>query len=208
MLSVRQIEVINWIEEWWLRKGTFPPVDSLKSFFPSFDLKESLNHDLFLTALENRGVKLPSADDKLTNEQLAAIAVMSNFRDTRSPTAKLRSIGVTWTKWQGWMKNKHFKEFLHDLAASNFQDSIDVVQSGLLKAAEKGNVEAVKFYLEATGRYTPQSQETVNVKMILAKILEVIQMHVKDPATLRSIAVDFETVLAGGQPGVIKELSI
>lgn len=208
MLSVKQIEVINWIESWWLRKGSFPPVGSLKSFFPDFDLKESLNHELFLTSLANRGIKLPDADDKLTNEQLAAIALMSNFRDARSPTAKLRSIGVSWTKWQGWMKNKEFKDFLHDLAASNFKDSIDVVQGGLLKAAEKGNVEAVKFYLEATGRYTPQSQETVNVKMILARILEVIQMHVKDPAVLRSIASDFETVLAGGQPGVIKELSI
>jgi hypothetical protein len=207
-LTVPQIKVIAWIEEWWLRKESFPPVDALKSFWPDFDLKESLNQELFLKALENRGISLPSADDVLSNEQLAAIAVMSNFRDTRSPTAKLRAIGVSWTRWQGWMKNKHFKEFLHDLAANNFSDSIDVAQRGLLSSVEKGNVDAIKFYLEATGRYTPQTTESINIKMVLAKLLEVIQMHVKDQETLRSIAADFEVVMSGGSPSVQKEIAI
>ena len=208
MLSVKEIQVINWIEEWWLRRGSFPPVDQIKEFFPDFDLKESLNHDLFLTSLDNRGIKLPSADDKLSNEQLAAIAVMANFRDPRSPIAKLRSIGVTMTKWQGWMRNKHFKEFLHDLSATNFTDSIDVAQAGLLKAVEKGNTEAVKFYLEITGRYVPQSQEVTNIRLVIARLLEVLQIHVKDPNVLRVIMSDFETVVAGGQPSIIKEIGV
>lgn len=208
MLSVKEIQVINWIEEWWLRRGSFPPVDQIKEFFPDFDLKESLKHDLFLVSLDNRGIKLPSADDKLSNEQLAAIAIMANFRDPRSPIAKLRSIGVTMTKWQGWMRNKHFKEFLQDLSATNFTDSIDVAQAGLLKAVEKGNTEAVKFYLEITGRYVPQSQEVTNIRLVIARLLEVLQIHVKDPNVLRVIMSDFETVVAGGQPSIVKEIGV
>lgn len=208
MLSPVEIRAVNWIEEYWLRKESFPPVDALKKFFPDFELNESLKNETFLSSLEQRGIRLPSADDKLTNEQLAAIAVMANFRDQRSSTAKLRSIGVSWTKWQGWMKDKHFKEFLQDLSAANFQDSLDVAQAGLLKGVEKGDVNATKFYLEITGRYTPQDQGTMNVKVVLAKIFEVIQIHVKDPNVLRNIATEFEVVMAGGNPRVIKELEV
>jgi hypothetical protein len=207
-LTVEDIKVINWTEEWWLRKKSFPPVDAFESFFPKYSLKEALKNEIFLKALNNRGIKLPENNTKLDNEQLAAIAVMANFRDPRSPTVKLKSIGVSWTKWQGWMKDKYFKEFLQDLCAVNFEDSIDVAQAGILKGVEKGNVDSVKLYLELTGRYTPQSQEVVNLKLILSRLLETIQIHVKDPIVLRNIAGDFEKVIAGGTPTVPKELQI
>ncbi|SRR6266498_119517 len=207
-LSVLELKVVNWIEEWWLRRHQFPPVDQLKNLFPDFNLDQSLKNEVFLASLDNRGIKLPSVDSVLTNEQLAGIALMANFRDGRSPTAKLRSIGVSWTKWHGWMRDKHFKEYLQDLCAVNFNDSLDVAQRGLLQSVEKGNVDAVKFYLEVTGRYTPQSTELANIKLILAKILEVIQIHVKDPNTLRAISADFEKVLQGGTPAEPKVLQI
>lgn len=199
-MTGQQLKVLTWIEEWWLRKHEFPPVGSLSSFFPDFNLNEALKNEVFLKALDNRGIKLPQADESLTNEQLAGIALISNFRDGRSPTAKLRSIGVTWTQWQGWMRQKHFKTYLQDLCAVNFNDSMDIAQRGILGAVEKGNIEAAKFYLEITGRYTPQSSEVANLKLVLARILEVIQIHVKDPNVLRGIASDFEKVLQGGIP--------
>jgi hypothetical protein len=210
-INLEQLKAVNWIEEWWLRKHEFPPVGALKNFLPDFDLEEALKNEVFLASLDNRGIKLPRADQSehsLTNEQLAAIALMSNFRDPRSPSAKLRSIGVTWTKWHGWMRDKHFKEYLQDLCAVNFNDSMDVAQRGILSSVEKGNIDAVKFYLEVTGRYTPQSQELANVKLVLSKLLETIQIHVKDPNVLRSIASDFERVIQGGDPTQPKELLI
>jgi hypothetical protein len=207
-LSIEELKVVNWVEEYWLRKHVFPPVDQLKGFFPNFDLTKSLTNETFLSALDNRGISLPQANSKLSSEQLASIALLSNFRDPRTPTAKLRSIGVSWTKWNGWMRDKHFKEYMQDLCAVNFNDSLDIVQTGILKAAEKGNVDAAKFFLEVTGRYTPQSQEVANLKLVLSRILETIQIHVKDPETLRAIANDFEKVLAGGVPEQPKQLML
>lgn len=209
-LTLDQLKVINWIEEWWLSKHSFPPVEQVKNFFPNFDLDSALSDELFHAALNNRGITptLGQQHESLSNEQLAGIAVLSNFRDTRSPTAKLRSIGVTWTQWNGWMRNKYFKNYLQDVCASNFEDSLDVVQRGILTGVEKGNTEAIKFYLEITGRYTPQSQEVANIKLILARILEVIQIHVKDAETLRAISSDFEKVLQGGSPSEFKEITV
>ena len=207
-LSIDEIKVINWIEEWWLRKDSFPPVGAFKEHWPEFILDSSLKNELFLKALDNRGIRISAQDDTLTNEQLAGIAVIANFRDTRSSTAKLRSLGITWTKWQGWMKDRHFRDFLKDLAGFNFKESMDVVQAGLLRSAEKGNVDAIKFYLEITGEYTQESQEVVNLKMVLARVLEAVQIHVKDPNVLRNIATDFERILSGGVPTERKELQI
>lgn len=207
-LSFNELKVINWIEEWWLRKSSFPPVDRLSKEFEGFDLNDALSNETFLAALNNRGIKLPQAKKNLSNEQLAAIALMSNFRDGRSPTAKLRSIGVSWTRWQGWMRDKYFKEYLQDVCAVNFNDSLDIVQSGILRAAEKGNIDAAKFFLEVTGRYTSQSAEVANLKLVLSRILEVIQIHIKDPNVLRSIAGDFDRVLQGGVIEQPKELML
>lgn len=199
-LNVSEIRVLPFIEEWYLRRQEFPPKNAIHDKFPEFNYKYSMSNDIFLKCLQNRGIKLPEADEVLTNEQMAAIAAMTNFRDVnKSPTAKLRAVGVSWTKWQGWMRNPHFRKFLQDLAAINFEDSLDLVQAGLLKAAEKGNVEAAKFFLELTGRYTPVSQETMQVKMVLAKVIEAVQIHVKDPATLQAISADFNKILSGGE---------
>lgn len=207
-LNLEEIKVITWIEEWWLRKDTFPPVGAFNDFFPGFSLEKSLKNEVFLMALSNRGIRLPSSDDNLTNEQLAGIAVIANFRDPRSPTAKLKAVGISWTKWQGWMRNKHFKEFLQDLCGTNFRESLDVAQAGILKGMEKGNSDLIRLYLEMTGEYTPQSSEVVNLKLVLSRVLETIQIHVKDPNLLRNIASDFEKIMAGGVPTERKELSI
>lgn len=207
-MNAKMLEVLGWIEEWWLRREQFPPVDALHKFYPDFDLSAALKHETFLYALDQRGIKLPSPDDKLTPAQVAAIATLSNFTDARSRSAKLRDLGITATQWQGWLKNKHFKEFLHELAGNNFMDNVDAVQEGLLNAARRGSTDAVKLYMEMTGRYTGQSQEVMNLKIILSRLLETIQIHVKDPAVIREIGIDFELIMTGGKPRELKEIDI
>lgn len=207
-MNAKMLEVLAWIEEWWLRREEFPPVGAFNNFWPDFDLQAALRHETFLYALDQRGIKLPSPDDKLTSEQIAAVATLSNFTDGRSRSAKLRDLGITPAKWQGWLKNKHFKQFLHELAGNNFMDNVDAVQEGLLNAARKGSTDAVKLYMEMTGRYTGQSQEVMNIKIILSRLLEAIQMHVKDPNVIREIGIDFELIMAGGKPRELKEIDI
>lgn len=207
-MTAKMLEVLGWIEEWWLRREEFPPVDALSKFWPDFDLGAALKHETFLYALDQRGIRLPSPDDKLTPAQIAAIATLSNFTDARSRSAKLRDLGISTAQWQGWLKNKHFKQFLHELASNNFVDNVDAVQEGLLNAARRGSTDAVKLYMEMTGRYTGQSQEVLNLKIILSRLLEAIQMHVKDPNVIREIGIDFELIMAGGKARELKVLDV
>lgn len=208
-LRVLDLKVLSWIEQYWYKKDSFPPVGRLKEVWPDFDLKAALRNEVFLKSLYNRGISPPQPEDTgLDEAQMAAILAISDFRDRRSFQAKLNNMGVSLTQWNGWMREPKFRNFLQELCGTNFNDALDVVQRGILSAVEKGNVEASKFYLEITGRYTPQTQELGNVKLVLSKILEVIRIHVKDDDTLRKIATDFEVVLQGGEPTVPKEITI
>ncbi len=200
-LTAIQQRVISWIYERWLGGYGFPSKSQFRNAWPEFDLNESLQHDIFLKALYNRGIKPPNVlEEGLTNEQVAAIATICNFADRRSRTAKLKSLGISVTKWQGWLKDKAFREYLHTFSAANFEDNVHVAHEGLLNAVDRGSVDAIKFYMEITGRYTQGSQETQNIKIVLARVIESIQRHVKDPEILRSIATDFESIMSGGNP--------
>jgi len=208
-LRVLDLKVLSWIEQYWYKKDSFPPVGLLRDNWPDFDLKAALKNEVFMRSLYNRGISPPQPEDTgLDEAQMAAILAISDFRDKRSFQAKLNNMGVSITQWNGWMRETKFRSFFQELCGTNFQDALDVVQRGILGAVEKGNVEASKFYLEITGRYTPQTQELGNVKLVLSKILEVIRIHVKDDDTLRKIATDFEVVLQGGEPTVPKEITI
>lgn len=215
-MTPEQIRVVNYIEQHWHGSDTFPPVGRIKQRFPDLDLDATLKHETFRYALTMRGIDAPVgvvdnnysmiAPDELTKEQLAAITVMLNFNDTRSRTAKLKDLGISATQWAGWMKNKAFKEYVHDLSANNFQDALNVAHEGLLKSVDRGDTNAVKLYMELTGRYTAESTQMGNIKMVLAKLVESIQRHVTDPEVLRAIERDFEATLQGKPVEVPRQL--
>ena len=197
-----ELQVVNYIEQVWNVSGKIPNKYMLQKKYPDFRFQISLKKVTFINALSNRGIDIISAlankePDELTTEQVAAVSVVLDFNDTRSRAAKLKAIGVSGTKWQGWMKDSKFKAYLHKLSADGFEDSVHTVQEGLLRAVDRGSVDAVKFYMELTGRHTGSSAEVANVKVILARVMESIQRNVKDPETIRAVAYDFERIMRG-----------
>jgi hypothetical protein len=176
----------------------------LKDTFPDFDAVAHLRNPTFRTALINRGIKIPVEPGQrirdLTDEQVAAIATVLNFEDKRSRSAKLKSLGISPVQWMGWMKEPKFKKFLHQLSRENFQDSVHVAHEGMLRAVDRGDTNAIKFYMELTGRYTQSTPSEQNIRIILARVIESIQRHVQDPDILRAIATDFDAIMRGEVP--------
>lgn len=209
-LSAYQLDIINWIEQRWSIDGKFPPVDEFKKKFGNdFILEEHLGNDTFIIALRNRGIEISvinpyAPPDGLTTEQVAAVSLILDHTDRRSRAAKLKSLGISSVKWNGWMKNPVFKDYVHTLSAQIFGDSIDLAQEGLLKSVERGDTNAIKLYYELTGRHTADSGTVQNLKIVLARIVESVSRHVKDPEVLRAISSDFETIMAGGVPEAIQ----
>jgi len=201
-LSPLELEIVNWVEYYWHRNSEFPPLKNfIDKFGKDFSLQKLVDKQAFRNAMKNRGIALPlgaETPEELTSEQLAAILTVTDYLDKRTQASKLKSVGVSTTKWNGWLKNPAFKEYLHSVSSAGFTDALHTAQEGLLKRVEAGDVNAIKFYMEATGRYSGESGQLENIKVVLAKLGEILQIHIKDPELLRAIATDFQTVLAGG----------
>lgn len=204
-LTIQQLRYVSFIEEYYLNHKEFPPVGLLESHYgKSFNIKLLLKHPTFKLALENRGIPIPDPTSSkfpasLTDAQIAAVRLILDYNDKRSHRAKLQSLGITTIQWQGWLKNRVFKTFLHSLASEAFDESSHIASEGLVTALQRGDTSAIKLYYELTGKYT-NNGEVLNTKLILAKIIESIQRHVKDPDTIRAIAQDFEVIMQGGTP--------
>lgn len=205
-LTPVELDVISWIEHFCFNsKGQLPSDDLVKAEFPGFNYKEAKSDPTFATALINRGITAPTRHSSgLSNQQVAAVLTVANFADRRAFTTKLNKLGITAAQWKGWLNNPKFKAFLNEATARDLEDSLNVVHDGLLKASDKGDVNAIKFYMELTGRHKPENQTVINLQVYLSRIVESIQRHVSGlpdgQKVISAIAKDFETILKGEIP--------
>jgi hypothetical protein len=140
--------------------------------------------------LQNRGIS--HQRKYFTEKQVAAISLITNIYDPRPNNAKLAAIGVTPEEYNGWMSNPDFKQELTNRADEILDNVYPDAQAALAKRVRSGDVPALKFYYEITGRAA--SPETVNLKMTVVRLIEAIQKHVKDPELLAAIAQEIQGV--------------
>lgn len=210
-LSVTELKFVTWIEQFWNQNHKFPAEMTIRSRWGEalVDYKETLNKPVFIEALSNRGITMPAdgtIPDELTAEQIAAVSLILDYSDKRSHNTKLRSLGLSPTKWAGWLKNPVFKTYLHNLSTRNLDDALHVAHEGLLKATERGDVNAIKYYMELTGRFSEDAGQQQNFKVMIQRIIESIQRHVKDPDVIRLLAADFDVIMQGGIPSNVPVL--
>lgn len=204
-LSVTELRFINWVEQYWNKYQKFPRIGVCNERWSEElgNIIQVLSTPVVIRALTNRGIKVPSEQgmpDELTDEQVAAVSLILDYSDKRSHNTKLRSLGITPAKWQGWLKNEVFKDYLHTLSANGLSDALHVAHTGLIHATERGDTNAIKYYMELTGRFSSESASTQNFKIMISRIIEAVQRHVKDPDVIRLIAADFKVIVEGGTP--------
>lgn len=147
----------------------------------------------------------PDPKKPLSAEQLAAANLLLDFSDHRSQAAKLRSLGIPTTKYQNWLRIPAFQEYITYRAEYLLNNSTHEAHTALLKNVQRGNQKAIEFLYEITGRYSRTSQSTQDLALLMVRLVEVIQRHVKDPETIRAIAYEFNEILP--QDNSTKELS-
>ncbi len=201
MLAGLRVIELNWHD-----KGKFiPPV--------GFKLYEALQNDSFRRALTNRGIRLPKGGDSddssedsadltsITQQQTAAVLTIVNFNDKRTRNTKLKDLGISVSTWNGWLKDETFRNFYFSQATKQFGDALPIAQESLIRAMENGKVEGIKYYMELMGK-GPTSGESAghNVRMVIQRLVEVLQLHIQDPDVLGAIGLDFDRVLKGEAP--------
>lgn len=214
-LTSEQWDIISYAEQYWRENGFFPgfPEIIAETGFTSSEVEDILFDPLTKKHLEIRGIDWnidrPKSESsaserrsgrtkRLSDIQIAVVSTILNPADKRSVSAKLESLGVPAGTYAGWKKSKPFMDYMTSQGEALFGEYMPDMHQALLKTATSGDVRAIKFAYEVSGRYRPnQGDDLVNVKMLIIQLIEVIQRHVTDPLTLQKIAQDIKVIQAG-----------
>lgn len=202
-LNNKEWELVNFMEQEYLAHGNIPTADRISSVGlgkPEW-YREFLTRQVVREALLGRGVPLSllggSSSDVLTEEQLTAANIMLDLHDNRSQKKKLADLGLSSQKWQAWLRDPGFQNYMRLRAENILGDNYHEANLALLDRIRSGDTSAIKFYYEITGRYVPNRGDSVNVPALLMKVMEIIQKHVPDNEVVAGIADEFLTLASG-----------
>jgi hypothetical protein len=202
-LTEQQRSLLSYCEQQWFLNGRLP---TPKSLCDKFKLKPStlnqwLTSDLFKQNFEARGIPTIHANE-LSSEQLTVINVIMNLADSRSERKKLSDMGISARQWEGWKRDPVVMEYMRERSEQILGGAIPEAHLALVDKVRAGDMTALKFYYEMTGRYTGQTNG-MDPKALLTKVFDIIAKHVTDPAVLSGIATDFQLLAGVDRVGTI-----
>jgi hypothetical protein len=141
----------------------------------------------FRTGMAGRGIEVDIHVSELTQDQLACISVLTDYTDRRGITAKLRSLGINSAKYRGWLRQKPFNDAIRQLAGRGLDEAIPMAEVALSERAANGDINAVKFLMEVTGRHNPAQQQAIDAQELIAIMVDVAQeVMSKEPEMLNA----------------------
>ncbi len=201
VLSSESYSILCYVEDRWFQKEQFPAVSEIakKTGIDQVKVVEQLSSPLLKRSLEARGIPLfADLDDILSPQQIACINLLLNVSDSRTQGEKLKALGIKPATFYGWKRQKKFMDAFRRQGERLFGDTQAQVHYALAKSAMNGDINAIKYYNQVSGRYdSSKTVELMNVKFLMQKMLETIQRHVTDPAQLQAIAQEFEALMTG-----------
>lgn len=182
-----------WFEEFWHNYQRYPEAHEIMARFGcTLQQVSKLNtHRYWLECLKNRGIALPGISG-LTDKQIAAISMLTNFNVVEPMEEKMAQIGVTEEELNGWYQNPEFQKALSVRADNVLRNVSSTATVELARGIKKGDFRFIKFYYEITGQ--AQSPEAVNVKQAMQILVEAVQKHVKDPEVLKAIGMEVDSL--------------
>lgn len=201
-LTYSEKALIDFYELQWMLRHTVPTVEEVTKHLQNKFIKEgkhatikqtAINYYLtrapVIKALEERGIPWRQhSQGDLTSTQIAVANVMMNFSDTRSNNEKLDQLGVNPTQYYAWLNDPQFKNLIDSLSDQNLKNIRPTAITEFTKLVQKGDWNAIKYYLDITGAAVNESTTPIEQMMIM--VLEVLQKHIKDPAVMNAVADD------------------
>lgn len=157
----------------------------------------------FREGMAERGIEIDPNVGELTPEQIACIRLLTNPMDKRTPRGKLQALGVPYSKYAGWLKQRPFNDAIRSIAGKGLDEAIPLAEVALSGAAQNGDLSAIKFLMEVTGRYNPAQKEAIDAQALIAVMVDAAQEIMgDDPEKLRAYT-DLVRIKAQAVKGVI-----
>lgn len=160
------------------RAGSRPSINDIQSYLGTEDFAEKM---------ERLGINVNLDETGLSVEQLGLLTILTNPTDGRTLKGKLKAAGVSYSMYQAWMKHPRFHTMYKKWAGTALMDAIPAAETQLASLMANGDLSAIRFGMEVTGRHDPAMKKQVDGQKLAALILEVIEEEIKDVDILRAI---------------------
>lgn len=153
-----------------------------------------LDTEQFKNAMLSRGVPWKNGSG-LTGQQMYTLQILTDPSNRGDLRSKLRKASVTYQQYRAWLAQPQFSAYLNSVTEMMLIDHIPDFNTALTKKALEGDLNAIKFAYELTGRHDPNKQQVTDLKAIMQALIEIITRNVKDPATLAAISNELHLTL-------------
>ena len=149
--------------EW--KAGKRPSITAIKQFKVTEEYRELM--------LE---VGLEVTDVTQLNErQIMTLKMLSETGDKRNKSARLKELGVSTTEFRGWMRQAEFHHSFQTMVGMTVKDALILSEVKLADMAESGDLNAIKFLFEYTGKYNPAQQQAVDAQQLMNVMIDAAQ---------------------------------
>lgn len=142
----------------------------------------------YALAMREMGYNVDLNDNGLTAEQMGFLTILANPGDGKDLKGKLRISGVSWAKYQLWLKEREFRKAHDKMMGDTLKAMMPIAEQQLAAKIAAGDANAIKFGMEVTGRHNPNGQKQLESEALLGILLEVLEEEIKDMEVLRRIA--------------------
>lgn len=184
---------------YWDREGVCPTPEQAHASWDRIKLTSYQELSLepeFQRALELRGIELDPTKS-LSDLQVMVLMKLTDPGDTRTIRAKLRDLGVSWPRYQGWLNNPVFVREKRDRTERTFADVTDLALTKLYKNVDAGDQRAIEFAMEVTGRYNRQQIAVQDARIVVQTIVEAVIKNVPDAKVRDAILSDARAAVEG-----------
>ncbi len=190
-------DVINAVYTLYTQEKALPTLDRVAGLaMVSYKTIKTITESReFISAMQSRGV--PWTDSKgLTSQQMLALQVLTNPTDKRPLAAKLKSIGITYPVYRGWMGQPAFSQYMFKITEGMLTEHLPDFNTVLTNKGLAGDLNAIRYINELSGRHDPNRQQVVDLVAIVEKLLDIIQRNVTDPEVFQRIAAEFSMTVS------------
>ena len=142
----------------------------------------------YALAMREMGYNIDETDNGLTAEQMGFLTILANPGDGKDLKGKLRIAGISWAKYQLWLKEREFRKAHDKMMGDTLKAMMPIAEQQLAAKIAAGDANAIKFGMEVTGRHNPNGQKQLESEAFLGIFLEVLEEEIKDMEILRRIA--------------------
>lgn len=152
-----------------------------------YDVAEIMQMEVFDRIVQDYGVPKEATKNLLTHKQIMTLTAVFG-PGTATFSTRLKKAGVTQAEWQTWLKQPEFYKMYSQMSEAKLVNSVPIYISALSDKAADGDLQSIKLALEITDRYNPNKEDRFNSDVFLRRILEVLQIEIRDGEKLMRIA--------------------